>query len=132
MAIIIKNILDNCGVSYSWNMQYADKGVLKYIEQNLKVQFAQLCLSQILNESQKCLCYRIYKKNVHFEKYIELLLQIICYLIYANLDVVVTACQSRQEGGRVFQGTRDSVNFATRLPSVTNSITFYLQIFFFR
>ena len=63
MAINYQKHLDNCGVSYLWNMQYADKGVAKYIEQILKDHFTHLCLSQI-NESPKFLCYRIQKKKI--------------------------------------------------------------------
>ena len=66
----IKQIFDNCGMSNVWNSQFADKWVVKSIEQTLKDQFMQNCLSDI-NTSPKGLCYRIFKSNVFFENYLS-------------------------------------------------------------
>ena len=66
----IKNIFDNCGMSNIWQNQYADKWVVKSIEQKLNDQFMQDCLAEI-NMSSKGLCYRIFKSDIAFEKYLS-------------------------------------------------------------
>ena len=57
-------------MSNLWQSQFADKWVVKSIEQKLKDQFFQNCLSEI-NTSSKCLCYRIFKTDVCFENYLS-------------------------------------------------------------
>ena len=76
----IKNILDSCGMSDVWNQQYADKWVAKNVEQVLKDQFQQLCLSQI-DVSPKCLCYRIFKTEFKFEHYFNILSNNFMYIL---------------------------------------------------
>ena len=66
----IKHIFDSCGMSNLWQNQITDKWVVKSLEQKLKDQFMQNCLSDI-NMSPKCLCYRIFKTSIDFEKYIS-------------------------------------------------------------
>ena len=68
----IKNIFDSSGMSNIWNTQIFDKWVSKSLEQKLKDQFQQECISYI-EESPKCICYRIFKQDLKFENYLTIL-----------------------------------------------------------
>ena len=70
----IKNILDSCGMSNVWKYQnqYPSEWISKSVEQKLKDQFIQLWSAEMFM-SPKSLCYRLYKTNFGFEKYISLL-----------------------------------------------------------
>ena len=85
----IKAILDDCGLSYVWiSQEMRNKMWLKnYVKQNLKDQFLQRWKSDVENSS-KSLCYRIYKTNFGYEKYLDLLnnkdRQILCKFRICN------------------------------------------------
>ena len=69
----ITSILDDCGLSYvSISEDMRNKMWLKnYVKQNLNDQFLQGWKSDVENSS-KSLCYRIYKTNFGYEKYLDL------------------------------------------------------------
>ena len=69
-----RSILDDCGVSYLWVTQEItnQKWLGQHIKQILKDQYMQKWKSDIEN-SPKSLCYRIYKKHIEFENYLDLL-----------------------------------------------------------
>ena len=117
----IKNIFDNCGMSNIWNAQFADKWVLKCIEQKLKDQFQQECFAFVA-ESPKTLCYRIFKNNFQLEKYFSVLPYKFSFIHYANIDVVVTTCRFSLEGGRVYREKIESAVSVTKTTSVTSTI----------
>lgn len=70
----VKHILDECGLSYIWgNYDHLDLRSLEtLVKQNLKDQFMQNWHATI-NDSSKCLNYRIYKDKFEFDKYIDIL-----------------------------------------------------------
>ena len=70
----IKSILDSCGMSNVWQNQnqYHSIWISKSIEQKLKDQFIQLWSAEMFMSS-KSLCYRLFKTDFGFEKYISLL-----------------------------------------------------------
>ena len=70
----IKGIFDQCGLSYVYanpNL-YSVEWIIATIDQILKDQFRQEWLSSVEN-SAKSLCYRIFKDELSFEKYLTLL-----------------------------------------------------------
>ena len=66
----IKNIFDECGMSYVWNRQFFIRNTWLYtiIKQNLIDQFKQSWHTTV-QESPKALNYRIFKENLEFEHY---------------------------------------------------------------
>ena len=67
----IKNILNECGLSYIWDsQQFPSKEWLKLtIQQNLKDQFIQKWSSDLFSNN-KCLNYRIFKNELKLEPYL--------------------------------------------------------------
>ena len=59
-------------MSNIWYMQFGDKWISKSVELKLKDQFKQQCLAEV-NSSPKGLCYRIFKRDIIFEKYFSIL-----------------------------------------------------------
>lgn len=72
--LFIKKIFDECGMSNVWHCQdYFNKKWIKLsIEQKLKDQFRQEWCAD-LHQSAKSLCYRIFKTEFKFEKYLSIL-----------------------------------------------------------
>ena len=70
----VKHILCNCGFNYIWESQtFINELWLKHsIKQNLTDQYLQTWLSSV-NDSPKALNYRIYKDNLVFENYLNIL-----------------------------------------------------------
>ena len=70
----VKNILDNCGLSNIWSPQSFPN--IKWIKSKVKLtltdQFKQNWSSTLQN-SPKALNYRIYKENLQFENYLNIL-----------------------------------------------------------
>lgn len=67
----VKEILDSIGLSYLWNGQYVVNGIWlsKYVQYILESQFKQQWISSI-QDSSKCLNYRIFKSEHKFENYL--------------------------------------------------------------
>ena len=72
--VCVKNILDKCGFSNIWEIQgnFNPKWLNISIKQRLMDQFRQKWKSDIDN-SPKALCYRLFKENLEFEEYLDLL-----------------------------------------------------------
>jgi hypothetical protein len=70
----VKHILYNCGFNYIWESPtFINELWLKNsIKQNLTDQYLQTWLSSV-NDSPKALNYRIYKDNLFFENYLNIL-----------------------------------------------------------
>ena len=69
----IYNVLNDCGYSQYWlNVDVSAKCVYTFIKQRLCDQFLQHWYSDI-NTSPKALCYRLFKEDFAFEKYLEIL-----------------------------------------------------------
>ena len=70
----IENILNSCGFSYIWLQQckQSDTWVDYILQQNIKDQFIRRWTSDI-NNSPKCLNYKLYKQTFGFEKYFDIL-----------------------------------------------------------
>ena len=68
-----KSILDSCGLSYVWLHQLqgnVNTELSKHVQQMLKDQYVQHWNITIFN-SEKCVNYRIFKKDFTFEKYLD-------------------------------------------------------------
>jgi len=70
----IKSIFDDCGMSNIWYSQslYPKEWILLSVEQRLKDQFKQKWWTEI-NMSSKGLCYKYFKNELVFEKYLSVL-----------------------------------------------------------
>ena len=72
----VKNILDNCGLSYVWLDQNIDQNMANFIyssvKQCLKDQFIQKWYESVYDCS-KCINYRIFKQEFGLEKYLYML-----------------------------------------------------------
>ena len=68
----VKNILDNCGVSFIWLSQSITICSLpEFIRLNLREQYSQEWSTTVYNSS-KCVLYRVFKKSLIFEKYLTM------------------------------------------------------------
>ena len=67
----IKDIFDACGLSYIWTNQtfHSFIWLKSYVKETLKTQFVQEWNS-IINDSSKCINYRIFKTNFGIENYL--------------------------------------------------------------
>ena len=72
----IKNILNECGLTYIWNDQglynFNIKWLKELIKQILNDQFQQILISNMQNSS-KASNYKLFKENCEFEEYLDLL-----------------------------------------------------------
>ena len=112
----IKSIVDDCGMSnilYSQSL-YPKEWILLSVDQRLKDQFRQKWCTEI-NMSSKGLCYKIFKNELVFDKYLSLLSPQYIYMYFLNTDVVVTDCQQRQEGGTIYLEMIGCATFATQM-----------------
>jgi len=68
----IKRILDNCGLSNVWEFQglFDKNWVSSKVKSILHDQFLQKWNSEIENSS-KCICYKIFKDTFEFEEYLD-------------------------------------------------------------
>ena len=73
---LIKNILNECGLTYIWNDQglynFNIKWLKELIKQTLNDQFQQILISNMQNSS-KASNYKLFKENCEFEEYLDLL-----------------------------------------------------------
>ena len=67
----VKNALDNSGLNNIWFSQgnFNSKWLSDNLKRNLKDQFIQKWRSNMENSS-KGICYRLFKENFEFEKYL--------------------------------------------------------------
>lgn len=90
----VKCILNECGLSYIWEShQWLNvKGLDKEVKRILKDQFLQNWNSTIQN-SPKCLNYRIFKENLELEPYINILqpkyFKILCRFRTCNMKLPI-------------------------------------------
>ena len=69
---MVKNILDNCGVSFIWLSQSITICSLpEFIRLNLREQYSQEWPATVYYSS-KCVLYRVFKKSLIFEKYLTM------------------------------------------------------------
>ena len=78
----IKNIFDNCGLTNVWSSQnyFSSEWIEKCVKLRLLDQFKQEWASEIFN-SPKTLCYRIFKTDFCYEKYLSILPPHLMYYI---------------------------------------------------
>ena len=74
MVKILKNILNECGMSYIWNTHtfINSNWIVNAVKLSLKDQFKQLWHS-LIQISLKPLIYRCFKETFEFEIYLEIL-----------------------------------------------------------
>ena len=78
----VKSIFDNCGLSNVWRSQshFSTEWIENCVELRLKDQFKQEWSSDIFNSS-KTICYRIFKNEFCFERYLSLLPSYLMYYL---------------------------------------------------
>jgi len=73
----VKNILDNCGLSYVWyNQEYLDVNNINVVKKSVQISIADQCIQKWRSDvmlSEKCSAYNYFKNEFVCEKYLTVL-----------------------------------------------------------